>query len=213
MRYLLASMARTITVRFAALAAAFVLAVPASGAAQTGLGIGPRFSFINSHAVDVASPDVRYFGGVLRLHSSATTAFEVSFDYRSTTNKLGTKRTRDIPLQLSVLKYVGQSQLSPYLLGGVGWYKSTIGQYANDTLVTETALSKMGYHAGVGAEVRVHPRASVPGDYRYTFIRFGDDSGNTAPGAVPIPFTQSLQERLKLSPEGSMWTTGVTFHF
>jgi hypothetical protein len=50
-------------------------------------------------------------------------------------------------------------------------------------------------------------------DYRYTFIHFGDPQANTAPGAVPIPGTSSVQQRLKLSHQGSMWTTGVTLSF
>jgi hypothetical protein len=46
-------------------------------------------------------------------------------------------------------------------------------------------------------------------DYRYTFIGFGHDA-DTAPAAVPIPGLSGLQDRLRLSHKGSMWTTGVT---
>lgn len=213
MRHLLASMTASAPVRFTILIAALLLAFPAHGAAQTGLSVGPRFSFINSNVVNISSTNVRYFGGVMRFRSSPKTGFELSADYRSMSNELGTERTRDIPLQASLLMYLGQQSFQPYVLGGIGWYKTKIEQYADDTLLSETSLSKVGYHAGLGTEVKVHSRASIHIDYRYTFIRFGDESGNSAPGAVPMPFTQGLQERLKLSHEGSMWTTGVTFNF
>jgi hypothetical protein len=80
----------------------------------------------------------------------------------------------------------------------------------------------MGYHAGFGAEVRIHRHVGVYGDYRYTMIRFGNDDeeslasgtaaatpqGSSARGSW-IPFA----DRLKMSHEGSTFTWGATFYF
>jgi opacity protein-like surface antigen len=188
--------------------------LPAAATAQGGLGVGPRFSFVNSNVVDISSERVRYFGGSLRLRSSAKTTIELSADYRSLTNELGTERTRDLPLQASLLMYLGRSAVSPYVLGGVGWYSLKTERYSGDTVLSDESVNRMGYHAGVGGDLRVTSRASVHLDYRYTFIHFGEEEAATgAPGAIPLPFTQGLQEKLRLSHEGSMLTTGVTFYF
>jgi opacity protein-like surface antigen len=74
---------------------------------------------------------------------------------------------------------------------------------------------RMGMHAGVGAELTLSRRLAMFGDYRYRFIRFGDPEAGvaTAPGALPLPGTIGLQERMKLHHEGSMWTFGVLLNF
>jgi hypothetical protein len=54
-------------------------------------------------------------------------------------------------------------------------------------------------------------RATLHLDYRYTFIGFGGDESD--PGVLPLPGLGGLQDKLNLSHDGSMWTTGLTIYF
>jgi hypothetical protein len=76
-------------------------------------------------------------------------------------------------------------------------------------VVLDETTRTMGYHLGFGAEVRVHRRVGLHGDYRYTMLRFDDDED--APSVIPgwIPGA----ERLNLSHDGSMFTWGIAFYF
>lgn len=194
-----------------AFACACTAGVCRTATAQT-IGIGPRLSFVRG---DAASPDTasaRYIGGIFRARTSGHTAIELGLDYRTTTDKTLQQKTRDLPFQGSVLLYPVRSSIGLYVLGGVGWYN----QKVEPLLAPETATSvtKMGYHAGVGGELALGKRAALHLDYRYTFLHFGDQAtAGTQPGALPIPGLGSVQEKLKLSHEGSMWTTGLTVYF
>lgn len=190
-----------------------VATIAAPAAAQGSLGLGPRFSFVRG-SVDAES-STRYSGGLVRLRTSPKTAVEFSLDYRSVLNDDLTKRIKDYPIQGSLLMYVARGTLSPYLLGGMGWYSLRVDQVdgTGKPFGTAQTTRKTGYHAGLGAEMRVGAHAGVHADYRYTFIRFGKPDTNSAPGAIPIPGSTALQEKLKLSHQGSMWTTGVTVYF
>lgn len=192
-----------------------VLLVPAEGRAQGEFGAGPRFSFVgSSDAKHVDTPRTRLSGGMIRFRTTERTALEIAFDYRSQMNDDLTERVKDMPIQGSLLMYLVRSAVSPYVLGGMGWYSQKVEHLANNAVRDSTTTRKIGYHAGVGAQVQVHQRAAIHLDYRYTFIHFGDQpAGTTEPGAIPIPGLVSLQEKLKLSHEASMWTTGVTFFF
>ncbi len=186
----------------------------AQGKARTSVGAGLRFSFVRGD-VRVESSPARFSGGLLRARVSDKTAVEVSLDYRSRTNQLLTERTRDYPIQGSLLMYLVQGGLSPYVLGGAGWYTQRVDTLDNQTVLRSTTTRTMGYHGGLGGEVRLGARTAVHADYRYTFIHYGarPDGTTGSPGAVPIPGTTTLQERLKLSHQGSMWTMGVTVYF
>jgi hypothetical protein len=187
------------------------LAVPASAGAQT-IGLGPRIAFVRGDATQPDTASVRYIGGLLRARTSPRTAIELALDYRTVTDETLTHKTRDLPFQGSLLLYPFRSPLSMYLLGGVGWYNQKV-----ETLVppvSETSTTKMGYHAGLGGELMLGRRAALHLDYRYTFIHFGDQGTTpTSGGAIPVPGLISLQEKLKLSHEGLMWTTGVVVYF
>jgi opacity protein-like surface antigen len=190
-------------------------AIPPPAAAQGSIGLGPRFSFVRG-SVDAES-STRYAGGLLRLRSSPRTALEVSIDYRSVLNDDLTQRIKDYPIQGSLLLYVTRTTLAPYLLGGIGWYSLKITEVDSNGLPVgpPATTRKTGYHTGLGADLRVGNHATVHADYRYTFIHFGQDDAeaDTAPGAIPIPGSTSIQEKLKLSHQGSMWTTGITVYF
>jgi len=136
---------------------------------------------------------------------------ELSIDYRRFTDDEG-RRVRRMPLQGSLLLYPFRGVLSTYLVGGFGRYAERIEAPADDGETPAVSTTTTGYHAGLGGELRLGRRAAFHIDYRYTLIHAGSDAGHVA-GAIPIPGTISLQEKLRLSHEGSMWTTGVTVYF
>lgn len=187
-----------------------LLLASAAGAGAQSLGLGPRLSFVKAdiHAEDAT----RLTGGVLRLRTSPKTALEVSFDYRSHLNETLTERIKDYPIQGSFLLYPARSVVSPYFVGGFGWYSRKVESLQDDQVIASTTTRTTGSHAGLGTDISIGQHLTIHADYRYTLIGFGDEA-DTAPGAVPIPGLLWLQDRLGLSHKGSMWTTGVTVYF
>jgi len=200
-----------------------LLATAASVAAQDGpgMGIGPRVTF---QAGEQAVPDssvLRVLGGQVRMRLTPKTAVELSADYESSLDATLRERVKSLPVQASVMMFPVQSKVAPYVLGGIGWYRQSIAN-GGDTL----AIRKVGYHAGVGAEVRVGRRVALHGDYRYTRLRIGDNPpapGQPASSEVTassiatalslLSKLAALQESLKVSHQGSMWNWGMTFFF
>lgn len=186
-----------------------LLLASAAGAGAQSVGLGPRLSFVRA---DIHTEHAtRVSGGVLRLRTSKT-ALEVSFDYRSHLNENLTERIKDYPIQGSLLLYPARTVVSPYLVGGIGWYSQKVDALRDDQVIASTTTRQAGGHAGLGTDISIGRHATIHADYRYTFIGFGDED-DTAPAAVPIPGLRWLQDRLGLSHKGSMWTTGVTVYF
>jgi hypothetical protein len=199
-----------------------------------GIGIGPRLTVQPGKDGAPNSSSLRLFGGQFKLHLTPKTAIELSADYETRTNDTLSQRAKTMPIQASVLYFPVRSMVSPYVLGGVGWFRheltttsplATTGAAAGSTTTTTASIREMGYHGGLGLEVRLNPRVTIHGDYRYTHIRFGgtqDDpqalSVSTIPSTIAIaqtvlPKLSSVQESLKMSSQGSLWNWGVTFFF
>ncbi|NJL16438.1 MAG: hypothetical protein HC938_03795 [Nitrospira sp.] len=72
--------------------------------------------------VDPKDGDANWFGGgQLRIHPFHFLAIEGSVDYHKT--DINSTNVRTFPVQGSVLLYpFGTKQLSPFILGGAGWY-------------------------------------------------------------------------------------------
>jgi len=185
---------------------AAVLLAPTVVSAQ--IGIGPRISFVRgTDGRDVDSQT--YFGGALRL-GGGKAVLELALDYRSETTTDELRKVTDYPFQASLIVFPIRSAFAPYLIGGVGWYSQKIEQLASAAPVElDVTTRKLGYHGGFGAEMRLHRNLGLYGDYRYTFIHFGDDEDDTVSRPGLIPFA----EQLRLSHEGSMFTFGATFYF
>jgi hypothetical protein len=201
-------MARLRTLGWVAFAAA-VLGLPADTFAQSAFGIGPRVSFVKGSSELGGSQ--RFSGGFIRL-GGGHAALEAALDYRSALTGDLVERVTDLPIQVSLLLFPVRATLAPYVLGGVGWYAQHVERLApgGTVVLEEKTTRKMGYHAGFGAEIRVHRHVGLHGDYRYTFLRLGDDERAADRPAPPlIPFA----ERLKLTHQGSMFTWGATFYF
>lgn len=199
-----------------------LLLLPAAAPAQT-VGIGPRMSFVRADTAVDSGPDAtpgandRYTGGALRLKLSPRAALELAADWRSTTSEDATVRVRDYPVQGSLLLYPWRTTISPYLVGGVGWYSQRLEAIADGEVLSEHTDRRFGYHGGFGGEISLGRRATMFVDYRYRFIQFGEDAdpvaGEQGAGAFGIPGVGSLIDVFKMSHEGAMWTAGVVVNF
>lgn len=166
-----------------------------------GLGVGGRMSLVRGNVASQTSAE-RFLGGQIRLPLSPRSALEVSLDRRTESSPDLTQKVVETPIQGSLLLYPMRSTLAPYVLGGVGWYTHRVDQLASGVATTSETSKRFGYHAGIGAEIKLGRHAGVHADYRYTFLNF---KNNTDDG--------SLVSRFKPSYEGSMWTAGMTLYF
>jgi opacity protein-like surface antigen len=184
----------------------------AADAGAQGFGIGPRVTFNRGDASLADSTALRMLGGQMKLRMSPKTAIELAMDFRSELSEDLQTRVRDMPIQASLLFYPVSTTVAPYVIGGLGWYSQNVARVDSSGTAQEGVTTReMGYHAGLGAEIRAGKHVSLHGDYRYTFLGMGEEGGT--PGAVPLPGTIGFQERLKLSHQGSMWNWGATFFF
>jgi len=109
-------------------------------------------------------------GAQLRLHFTPVLAIEGSVDYRK--EALGPTTVDIYPVQASVLVYLTPSyRLSPYVLGGAGWY------YTHTRSPYEHTQSRFGPHVGAGAELMLNRFWSVDSSYRYLWNKNVDAAG------------------------------------
>ncbi len=185
---------------------AALLASSAPAAAQgQSFGIGGRISFIRADVDDEETDSQRFFGGQIRARVSPRSVLELSLDRHTETDPTETVRVRQMPIQASLLLYPVRSVISPYVLGGGGWYSTRVELLAGDETVSSETTREFGWHAGFGAELRMGPHAGLHGDYRYTFLDFGDDDDEDDDGGLLTRFLPSNR--------GSMWTVGLTLYF
>jgi hypothetical protein len=192
-------------------------ALPVTPCAAQGVGIGGRFSMIRGDVQADTSAE-RFTGGQIRAWLSPRTAVELSLDRRTQNNEALTERVRDYPLQASLLLAPVRSTFAPYVLGGIGWYTHRVEQIAGAETVDSTTTRRVGTHAGFGAELRMGRHAALHGDYRYTFLRFGEPDpiqSDTIAGAITQSHLSNKNTGSRFLPsyEGSMWTTGLTIYF
>jgi hypothetical protein len=186
-----------------------LLTVPAAVSAQ--VGVGARFAMLKS---DDAQPDRdRLTGALFRAHLSPRTAIELSMDWRTDTNAEETLRTRQNPFQASLLLYLMRTTISPYLLGGVGWYSVRVETLEAGEVLTSETTRPFGYHAGFGIQLWMGRHAAFSADYRYNHVRFGDDDEEVEDEGFSIPVLTPLADKIGLSHDGSMWTAGLSFYF
>jgi opacity protein-like surface antigen len=198
--------------RLAGVIAGLFLFIP--GTLSADVGLGGRLAFVRSDA-DADSRD-RFMGGMFRVRMSPRTALELAIDWRSVTTEELNVRTREYPVQGTLLLYLARGGFAPYLLGGAGWYSRTIETLGADEDVLESASSRdFGWHAGFGAELRLGQHAGVHVDYRYMFVDFGNDDDEQAGdgSGLRVPILADVAGKLGLSHDGSMVTSGLTFYF
>lgn len=184
-------------------ASAFLIAVSAAPA-YAQFGIGGRMSMVRTD-VDADTTSERFTGGHIRALLSPKTGIEISLERRTDTSEDETLRVRQTPLQASLLLFPVRSTIAPYVLGGGGWYTTSVELRQDDETLSSESTRDFGWHAGLGAELRFGEHVALHGDYRYTRLDFGDDEDEDEEDGGLLRFLPSHK--------GSMWTAGLTIYF
>ena len=155
------------------------------------LSIGGRATYF-----DPKDGSSRWFGGAqLRLHPWKYLAFEGSADYRR--NDIGDTRVHTYPVQVSALIYpLGTTRLAPFLLGGGGWYYTTVKGPGG----FDDTQNRFGAHAGGGLQFFFNKHVSIDGTYRYIWLEKIESKD------------QNIVDK-KFQDNGHMVTAAINFHF
>ena len=198
MRTLCTAVTRDVIVSVVVAAALF--ASPGIASAQ-GFGVGARMAWVTADS-DADVDAVRFVGGQIRLLSKRW-GLEVSLDRNSESFELLNQKVTETPIQVSLLLRLGGGKVSPFLLGGPGWYRRKV-QLLDGPDDTDVKTTEFGWHAGGGLEILAGRHFGIHGDYRFTFLDFGKDDDDDDEGFIGglIP-----------GHRGSMWTLGATFYF
>ena len=167
-----------------------------------GFGFGARIAWVNPDTeIDVDS--IRYFGGQVRLISGRI-GVELSLDRHSESSELLDRKVTHTPVQASFLLR-GRGKVAPFVLAGPGWYRRTL-ETLDGPSDLDISTTEFGWHAGAGLEILLTRHFGIHGDYRYTFLDFGDDEDDDDDDGGVIG-------RFLPGHRGSMWTLGATFYF
>ena len=168
----------------------------AFAADERDLAIG-RFS-IGGRAVwfDPKGGDSSWSGGAqVRLYLTRFFAIEGSADYRQ--NKFNGTTVHTYPVQVSALLYLLPGwRLSPFILGGGGWYYTTVDGPGG----FDDTQNRFGVHAGGGLQYFISRHFSIDGTYRYIWL---EDVASKDRNITDKDFRDS----------GQMVTIGVNYHF
>jgi opacity protein-like surface antigen len=178
------------------------LLISPSAASAQGFGVGGRFAWVTADS-DADVDSVRFTGGQIRLMSQRW-GLEVSLDRHSESFDLLNQKITQTPIQTSLLLRLGGRSVSPFLLAGPGWYKTKVEPIDGpDDADLEIEETEFGWHAGGGLEILLGRHLGIHGDYRYTFLDFGDDDDED----------EGFIGGLLPGHRGSMWTLGATIYF
>lgn len=174
------------------------LAASASTASAQ-VGAGARMAWVKADS-QANVDSVRFIGGQIRLLSKRV-GLEVALDHHSEEFPLANQKVTEMPLQMSLLLRMGTGKVTPFLLGGPGWYRHKVSVIDGST-DADLVTTEFGWHAGVGLEVFAGRHFGMHGDYRYTFLDFNGDNNNSG-----------FVSRLLPGHRGSMWTLGASVYF
>lgn len=136
-------------------------------------------------------------GAQVRFHLTSAFALEGSADVRQ--DRFGDTVVDLIPVQASLLAYLFPGKMvSPYLLGGGGWYYTHIKA---GSPFDDRTDHRFGPHAGAGLQAWFNKHWSIDGSWRYVWLsayrsqdaahplgRDIDDSGYMVTGALNFHF-------------------------
>jgi opacity protein-like surface antigen len=163
------------------------------GVGDSGFSLGPRATYFKAKD---AAKGTWYAGAQARFHPTSVLGLEGSIDYRK--NKYaGDVTIKGFPVQATLLVYlIPQSPVSPYLLGGAGWYFTQVESPG----IAKKTDNRFGPHAGAGLEAKLGPSLSVDGSYRYIWLSDVKSSDKNA-------ITQKYRD------SGTMITVAANFLF
>jgi opacity protein-like surface antigen len=160
---------------------------------RPGVSLGGRASYFWNNGQNTDSGN--WMGGAqLRVYLAKLFAVEGSADYRQA--RFANAFADIYPVQVSGLLYLlPSSPVSPYLLGGVGWYYTRVRGPSGFSRTTNS----FGSHVGGGMQFFIHRHWSLDASYRYIFTDRITTSGGNVNATV--------------SGSGHMATGGINFHF
>ena len=101
------------------------------------------------------------------------------------------------PVQVSALIYpLGTTRLAPFLLGGGGWYYTTVKGPGG----FDDTQNRFGAHAGGGLQFFFNKHVSIDGTYRYIWLEKIESKD------------QNIVDK-KFQDNGHMVTAAINFHF
>ena len=180
--------------------ATLVVPTPGQAADDDGLfsqvDIGPLMIGGRGTYYDPKDASGQWYGGAqVRLYPSRYLAFEGSADYRR--NDYGNTQTHTYPVQVSALIYpLGTTRLAPFILGGGGWYYTTV----KGPNGFEDTQNRFGLHAGGGLQFFFNQHFSLDGTYRYIWVEKVQSKD------------QNIVDK-QFNDNGHMFTIGLNFHF
>lgn len=189
-------------IRMAALALLAVAwtAGPLLAFERSGASLGGRGVYFDPKDAD----DGTWYGGAqLRFYFTPTLALEGSVDYREDEYANGAVKVRTWPIQASMLFYLADENVAvnPFLLGGAGWYMTTVETKVPPLIDESDTDDRFGLHAGGGLQFFLSEAVSLDGTYRYIWLE-----------ALKSKDTASLQDK-EFNDSGHMLTAGLNFHF
>ena len=138
-------------------------------ASRPGITLGGRAAYYRPRDAQSGSLNG---GAQLRLHITSVIAVEGSADYRQ--NKFGATTVDVFPVQASLMLYLAPDWVvSPYILGGVGWYYTHVQNGATS--------NRYGPHAGAGGEVALARHWTIDGSARYLWAQSLNAPTTTSP--------------------------------
>lgn len=186
---------------FALLILASAWPLPAAAATDDGVVLGSRPGLsLGGRGMYFKPKDTEgsWSGGAqVRFHLTSAFALEGSADVRQ--DRFGDTVVDLIPVQASLLAYLFPGKMvSPYLLGGGGWYYSHIKA---GSPFDDRTDHRFGPHAGAGLQAWFNKHWSIDGSWRYVWLsayrsqdaahplgRDIDDSGYMVTGALNFHF-------------------------
>jgi len=138
----------------------------------------------------------RWFGGAqVRVNPFRFLSFEGSVDYRQ--QDTGGSTIHTYPVQVSALIYpLGHTRLAPFLLGGGGWYYTTVRGPGN----FDDTQNRFGLHAGGGLQFFFNNSISIDSTYRFIWLENIESKD------------QNIKDK-NFNDNGHMITAGLNFHF
>ena len=130
-------------------------------------GLGVRGGWYESNDAE----EGKLYGGIqARWKLLPALAIEGAVDYRSEESYPNNRKVTSYPVLVSALFYpIPDAKISPYLLGGVGWYylKVKDNQGSNTT-------EDFGAHVGFGLDIPLSPNVVFNTDLRYYSLDIND---------------------------------------
>jgi opacity protein-like surface antigen len=104
-------------------------------------------------------------GAQVRLYLTRFFAIEGSADYRQ--SKFAGTTVHTYPVQVSALLYLLPGwRLTPFVLGGAGWYYTTVDGPGG----LDDTQNRFGVHAGGGLQYFISRHFSIDSTYRYVWL-------------------------------------------